>query len=336
MADNAPVDQSVPPPGAVGSAVRHSAVQLQPRSDAAICLRSAAWEPNEVKVKVPGKWRLVLDYQNNNPIPANMISSWTTGFTSIRETTHFVRATQSVEGKIVVGDVFQFVKVEATFTSKSESGTSVMERDEISSTRELQITTTVPPNSRLIRWQLLADVAGNEVGFNKVVDSHDPTYIDNLDNRVEATVIRARKIVAGTKFRIKHKERQQYISVTTRKSWPAATLSYADIYHFCFSPASNGQYRIKTFNTTDRGYDYMYSSTYGGIYFDKERNPTVDPNDTRKQLWTISRSLPLYDGDTIIIQNTNWVDAYLCYYNGSTTNVFCEYAQMNEWVLEVV
>lgn len=277
-------------------------------------------------VDIPGQWHLVLDYTNDTDNPVDVSATWIKGFKSTEQKTNRVKATHSIGRTITAGMEFELISLSSTleYNFTHETETVSMNQEEIEQRRELNVKAKVSPHTRLIRWQLVADVAGSEVGFDKIVDSKDPKYIDGIGKQTKATVIIAREIEPGsTKLRIKHKQRGKYMAVISRKNWPAATLSHDNNYYFKIHRASGNQYRIETLNTTHPGYRFMYSSDQGGVYFD-----TQDDND--KQLWTLSRSFPLRDGDIVTVRNVYWPASYLCYHDGPATSVYCLHDQEEE------
>jgi hypothetical protein len=291
-------------------------------------------------VRVPASWRLIFDFDNQNNYTVTPTTQWKKGFQNAHRQGEAITATHQfgiAAGQtgttpvVAAGERFQ-VKELAVQLQLHDQYTHTnaqvkMTESEIYDSTEVIVVITIPPRARFRRWQLMADVGGEEIGCNYIIDT-----IDNAENVAiqHATVklLLGRKIELGTsRFRIKHKQSGSYLTVVRRKGWPAATLSRNSDFYFFMWSAYSRSYRILTTNSTDNGYDVMYSSTHGGVYFDQYHAGYA------KQLWTISKPFPLYLGDEVTIMNDYWTTAGLCYYEGPATTVYCLYGEEDVWIL---
>lgn len=262
------------------------------------------------------------------------------------ESTHSVgiggKASRTVEASTSVGDVvkgmlIQILELTVSYSFAHRRESVTMLENEIYESRTSETTVTVPPKSTLTRWELIADVAGTKIGycnsFDILNDTHAPT--DIFFSR--AKVLVPRRINYGhTRIRIKHSEQNEYLTVTQRKNWPAATLGYASNYLFVLCKDSRGT-RIKTLNSTHPGYVWAYSSSAGGIYFDWHRQIGYSKDgNVDVQHWIPSKDEPLYDGDVVSFKNKYYYDSFMCHHYGPATNVYCLARREDRWVLETV
>jgi hypothetical protein len=291
-------------------------------------------------VRVPASWRLIFDFDNQNDNTATQTTLWRKGFRKTHTQGETITATHQFGGSITAGvtattsgveagQKFQVkelaVQLQVNYQYTHVNQQVKMTETEIYDSTEVSVQITIPPRARFRRWQLVADVGGEEIGCNYIIDT-----IDNATNVViqhaDVKLLLGRKIELQTsRFRIKHKELGLYMTVVRRKGWPAATLGHNSDFYFSLW-RSSGKYRIKTLNSSDVLYDVMYSSDQGGIYFDQNE-------DCDKQRWTISKPLPLYKGDEVTIMNVRWTTAGLCYHKGPATTVYCMYGKEDIWIL---
>jgi len=202
-----------------------------------------------------------------------------------------------------------------------------MTQSEIYGIKTSTLEIEIKPNTRLIKWQLVVDVGGHEIGCEHIVDSIND---ENCPSKEEISIkVRTRRqITMGTRFRLQHASRGSFINIVERKEWPAANLTPHSECYFSFHSEREGfnGYRIITHNSTQPPYNAMYSADAGGIYFDKHR-------DKKTQFWKPNRNLPLHFGDKVILLNAYWPTAGLCYHKGPDTDVYCHFNQHDEWIL---
>lgn len=206
---------------------------------------------------------------------------------------------------------------------------------EIQRSREETTTFTVPPKTRLVRWQYVADIIGNEYDFHHTLTTTDDAV--PVDCEVTATVEHKREIVFGsTPIRIRHKDDGRYVTVVTRDRWPAATLGHSDRFQFVLCESGEGKesVKIRSLSTPCPGYEYLSASAFEWVYGGRDK----DFDDGRSLYWFLSKRPPLYDGDVVTFRNLNYENKYLCYRKKSrkSTDVYCLTRKEEQWILEVV
>jgi len=196
--------------------------------------------------------------------------------------------------------------------------------------KKMTASVTVAPKSTLIRWQLVSHVLGHDIGYDHIIDTSDKIGDKFALDWAPCTakILVPRKIIYGqTQFRIKHKAQDKFLTIFTRKAWPAAGLGLNSQFYYVLHKTPEG-IRIKAQNSTIPDYDILYSSdsVYGWVYFDKWTA------DSPKQCWTINKADPLLNGDTVSFTNKYWDDSGLCY---DGEYVSCLNKREDEWILTI-
>ncbi|PAA82408.1 hypothetical protein BOX15_Mlig014210g2 [Macrostomum lignano] len=186
----------------------------------------------------------------------------------------------------------------------------------------------VPAYATVNVWQLVARTGSEVASLEKTIalrDQRKPYSVVSC----QVTYQLPQRITGNTWVQLRHDGTGKYLTTTNRKGWDAGTLSSSKNNKFRFEEIRSGVYRIVADSVRFSGYNYLYSSFAGGIY--------LDDSDTSngKQLWTLSTS-DLRAGDSIAIENVYYPGAYMIRYEGSTTNVFCEYTSHPDyWTVEL-
>jgi hypothetical protein len=282
------------------------------------------------EVEVASRWKKIFDYDNRNSNAAKMTMSWTKGFRNLHREEESITASHQFSMTLGVNAAIYKVvslNIELGYQYTDTTQQLTMTEKEIYGSRQVTVEAEIAPKTRLVRWQLVADVDGEQIGCDYIVDS-----IDQADNppiqRSSVMVLLRRQIELGKSFfRIMHKNSNLYMTVVKRLNWPAATLGLNSHFYFSLDSAGSGRYRIKTHNSTDEGYNIMYASDKGGIYFDREYASSP------KQLWTISKPFPLYLEDEVAFKNGRWTTAGLCYHKGIKTDIYCMFGKEDVWIL---
>lgn len=286
------------------------------------------------EVSVPATWKILGRYHNDNIRDVVEKITHTSGMTNHISETRTIEATHSV-GVIAQGTLFKILELTFSYNFAHRRERVTMRQNEIYESRTRETTVTIPPKSTLTRWELIADVAGTKISYSNNFDILNDTRAPADTPIGLAKVLVPRRINYGhTRIRIKHLEKNEFITVTERSNWPAATLGYASNYLFVLCKDSRGT-RIKTLNSTHPGYVWAYSSTGGGVYFDwnRELGRSYLRNENI-QRWIVSKDEPLYDGDVVSFKNKHYHDSFMCHHVGPETNVYCLERREDRWVLE--
>src|SRR6218665_1736441 len=286
----------------------------------------------EIEVDVVSVWKEGYAYENRGNSSVQQKITMTKGMKNLNSETKTLTATHTVGRTLKVGDPFEIASVEVSYSFSHQESQVSMTQTEVYSSQVIEHTITIPPNKKFTRWKLNADVGGADIEYMYLIDEVTPIGGSQSIPQVirsRAKILVGRQIHLGkTEIRIKHAERKEYMTVISRKSWPAATLGKSKLFKFVLYEDSRG-IRIKTLNTMYPGYEYAYSSDQGGIYFDQS-------SDNLKQRWSLSKALPLRHGDIVTFMNKYFTRSGLCYYDGPATNVYCLEKREDKWILEVV
>lgn len=319
-----------------------------------------------VDLDVPTSWQKIYVYNNRHTYPVRGISRWSKGLK-----THITGKTLTAErdegDEVIGGDHFQLSSINVSFTDGHSYQEEEMTQDDIYSSKKIHTTyVTIPPMTKLTRWQLVATVAGHEIGFEHFVNtlgiekpppqrssflrtgatSYDDGYIGdraynmkqlNRHNSVgRATVIVGRSLsvqpiqYGSTKIRIKHLFTNQYLTVFRSYRRLAATLQLSPDFHFILYSTPNGT-KIKTLNPLQPRQEWLSASgVNGSVYF-------AEDNAKSKVYWTLSKEGQLYDGDTVTFSNNHHKGSSLSYFHKApSTNVYSMPGRKDEWILEMV
>nr|O18425.1 RecName: Full=Lysenin-related protein 2; Short=LRP-2; AltName: Full=Fetidin; AltName: Full=Hemolysin; AltName: Full=Lysenin-3; AltName: Full=efL3 [Eisenia fetida]AAB67727.1 hemolysin [Eisenia andrei]BAA21520.1 lysenin-related protein [Eisenia fetida] len=286
----------------------------------------------QIEVDVVAVWKEGYVYENRGSTSVEQKIKITKGMRNLNSETKTLTASHSIGSTISTGDLFEIATVDVSYSYSHEESQVSMTETEVYESKEIEHTITIPPTSKFTRWQLNADVGGADIEYMYLIDEVTPiggTLSIPQVIKSRAKILVGREIYLGeTEIRIKHADRKEYMTVVSRKSWPAATLGHSKLYKFVLYEDMYG-FRIKTLNTMYSGYEYAYSSDQGGIYFDQG-------SDNPKQRWAINKSLPLRHGDVVTFMNKYFTRSGLCYYDGPATDVYCLDKREDKWILEVV
>lgn len=330
-------------------------------------LLTAASVVRSVELEVPTTWQKIFVYNNRHTYPVRGMSRWSKGLK-----THITGKTLTAdrdEGEdVFIGETFQLSSINVTFTDGRSLQEEQLTQDDIYSSKRIHTTyVTIPPLTKLTRWQLVAMVAGHEIGFERFVDTHgnekpppqlkdflrtggkyDDGYIgdraSNMKQLQRHNSVGHAMVLVGeslsmqpihygsTKIRIKHVFTNQYLTVFRSYRKLAATLLLSPDFHFILYSSPNGT-KIKTLNPLSfqpRQQWLSASGASGTIYFE-------DENARTNVYWTLSKEGQLYDGDTVTISNNHHRGSGLCYFHKApSTNVYTLAGRKDEWILEVV
>jgi hypothetical protein len=294
----------------------------------------------EMEEVVAATWK-PFEYENSGNVSVQQKITITKGMKNLTSTKRTIEATHSIGASVEAGDPFEIVSVTASYSFSHKQSEETMTQKEIYESQTIEHTVTIPPHSRFTRWSLDADVGGAIIQGMHLIDVVDDIHT-NTPRIPQAMTSRSRIIVpqlihfGKTVVRLKHSERNEYMTVVNRKNWPAATLGHSNLFHFLLCEDSRG-IRIKTLNTMHSGYEWAYSSEQGGIYFDlDQRIGDADNGDVNKQHWSISKAAPFHHGDVVTFKNKHFNNSGLCYHDGPATNIYCLEQREDTWVLEVV
>jgi len=329
-----------------------------------------------VELDVPTEWKKIYVYNNRHTYPVRGMSRWTKGLK-----THIVGKTLTADKdageEVATGELFQLSRINVSFTDGHSLQEAVLSQDDIYGSNKIQTSyVSIPPMAKLTRWQLVATVAGHEIGFEQFVDTigdekppqqqrssflrtgagYDDGYIGdrasyNLkqlqrhDSSGSAMVIMGRSLTmkpinyGSTRIRIKHQFTNQYLTVHRWYSQLAATLQLSPDYHFILYKSSNGT-KIKTLNPLT-GTKVKTQNAPKEWLSAKGVNGTVyfadSENARSKVYWTLSKEEPLFDGDTVTFSNNYHRGSGLCYFHKApSSNVYTLPGRKDEWILEVV
>ena len=286
----------------------------------------------EIEVDVVSVWKEGYAYENRGNSSVQQKITMTKGMKNLNSETKTLTATHTLGRTLKVGDPFEIASVEVSYTFSHQKSQVSMTQTEVYSSQVIEHTKTIPPNKKFTRWKLNAEVGGTDIEYMYLIDEVTAIGVDPTIPKVNtsrAKILVGRQIHLGeTEIRIKHAERKEYMTVISRKSWPAATLGNSNLFKFVLFEDSS-RIRIKTLNTMYPGYEWAYSSDQGGIYFDES-------SDNPKQRWALSKAMPLRHGDVVTFRNNFFTNSGLCYDDGPATNVYCLEKREDKWILEVV
>lgn len=313
-----------------------------------------------VEVDVPTSWQKIYVYNNRHTYSIRGMSRWTKGLKT-HITGKTLTADRNAGEEVLTGEMFQLANINVNFTDGHSFKAEQLTQDDIYTSKRIHTTyVTIPPLTKLTRWQLVATVAGHEIGFEHFIDTHgndkppaqrssfirtgasgkdegyisDPAY--NMKQLSVATVIVGDSLAlqpinyGSTKIRIKHLFTNQYLTVFRSYRRLAATLQLSPDFHFILYSSPNGT-KIKTLNPLQPGQEWLSApGPNGSVYF-------AEDNDKSKVYWTVSKEGQLYDGDTVTFNNNYHRGSGLCYFHKApSANVYSLAGWKDEWILETV
>lgn len=287
---------------------------------------------NEVLIAVTGHWKRIFDEQNNSSTALQYSRRLTHGMRTKETDGRTVRAGHTIEGSISTGDLLQVAEITIGYKMENSVERTSIREAEIERMSDVTVMFVVPAWTRLVRWQLMIDIVGNEFGSDQTVTTNDDTVPEVLN--VTARV-RLRRMIRWdrTPVRIKHVASDKYVTMVMRNGWQAPTLGQSSRFHFTLHDSGIYGIRIKTENSTFPGYHYLYTWLGRWVYTDKYRGY----RDCKRLYWFPSRSPPLYDGDVMSFMSKAYDNSYLCYDDGdAASNVACVKNREEEWILEAV
>lgn len=294
----------------------------------------------ETEEVVEAVWKTTFEYENASNVSVQQKITITKGMKNVTSDTKTIIATHSIGASVAAKDPFEIVSVTASYSFSHQQSEVTMTQNEIYESKVIEHTVTIPPNMKFTRWELEGDIGGAIIQcmhyFDVIDGIQDTQRVPQVITSRAGILVRQLIHFETTVIRIKHEEKNQYMTVVSRKNWPAATLGHSALFHFVLCEDSRG-IRIKTLNTMYPGYEWAYSSDQGGIYFDvDQRIGDSRDDDVNKQHWTISKAAPFHHGDVVTFKNNQFNNSGLCYYDGPATNIYCLATREDTWVLEVV
>lgn len=285
----------------------------------------------DVEIPVTGFWKKIFEEENKSNSTLAYTHTWSDGLRTTQTNEKTVTATHSLEGGIKTGDILQIVSLSFSYKMENSVENKQVLASEIKRSKEQTVMFEVAPWTKLVRWQFVADIAGNEFDYSHTVTVSDNTKPEALYTRA---IVRMRKMIRldETRFRMRHKETEKYVIMVERRGWPAATLGLSDRYYFTLEDYGDCGIRIKTLNSTAAGYDYLYTWRDRWVYGDVEGDHRC-----KKSYWVLNKAPPLYEGDALSFRSKLYPSSYLCYNPASTsTDVECRDKKEDLWILEVV
>lgn len=294
-------------------------------------------QSDECIVEVQMQMKKTFEFENGTDAEAEVESKITKGSRTLEKDLKKEKSEHSFNASMKGNLDYKIFKLEATanYSYRKEFYSEVLTEKELTSGEEITIKYKVPAKSKLFRWQLVATVDEEEIGFGKIIDTNEDLSKEMKEStlKCEAVVRLPRKIAIGyTEFRIRHKATNQYlIPVLVRENWDSLTLKTDCNYRFILeSTCYSDCVRIKSLCCTTSGWCYVYSGTTGNLFLDKkiERD--------RTQMWLLSKRDDLRNGDVVTFRNKYYETAGLCHKEtNKKTNVFCFDNKEDEWILEM-
>lgn len=192
---------------------------------------------------------------------------------------------------------------------KSSALFRTLKETEIHGLREKTLRFIIHPGQKIVKWQFVVDIAGNEYAHNLILTHANDELPKDFDVRV--TVL-CRKLIrfGSTQIHIKHRKSNRYLTIVERTKWPAATTGRSNCYKFILYNYGNNGLVIRTLNSMHSGYEYLCSWKLKGgwIYGEKFQSYTA-----KKGLyWNVCKSVPLYNGDVVSFMSQQFPDSYMC------------------------
>lgn len=280
----------------------------------------------------------VYEYENQMDAEAEIESKVTKGLMIKEQNKKTDKSTNAFEESAKAGVEFKIIKLEfgAKYSRGREISYEVMSETELRSGEEITVKRKIAAGKTLTRWKVFAIVTNEITVLGKSIDT-DKDLTEKMkesEGNGEAKIYLPRKIVYGeTQFRIRHKGTNKYlISVLIDNKGGRSdllTLRRNPNYYFKLDKCPNGV-RIRAVNCTYSNKCYAHSNDPGQIIL------TCKVDNDLSQIWIISKTDNLRNGDVVTFRNKKWENADLCHSEkGGTTNVFCLYNTEDEWVLEM-
>lgn len=293
-----------------------------------------------------GHWRKIFEDVNGDTVPNEYTAQCFYGVKTEEE----VENTVTVKGSdptyygMSEGDQLKILLIDFGTEGRRKSSASfrTLKETEIHRQREQTLKFTIQPGQKIVKWQFVVDVAGNEYQHNLILTHAND---DETPKDFDVTVTLARRPIihfGSTRIRIKHRKTDRYITIIERDGWPAATTGLRKGFHFLLYNYDNHGVVIRTLNSIHSGFEYLSvwkTELKGGwIYGSLFQNF----NENKQIYWTIFKSFPLYEGDIVTFMSKHFRDAYLCRSpqmgndpDNSATDVYACNLFEDEWILEL-